>query len=111
MVHPDKCKHPRAKDAFEVIGAAQKQLMDEEARAKLAFMLSHAKGATVVVVGGGGWVGDAVQLCAAPATEHVIVQWRRSKPGIRAPLPLAVAAMLPIHQLPFLACPARVQRR
>ena len=45
MVHPDKCKHPRAKDAFEVIGAAQKALLDEEQRTKLAFLLSHAKGA------------------------------------------------------------------
>ncbi|KAL4445311.1 hypothetical protein ABPG77_011136 [Micractinium sp. CCAP 211/92] len=43
MVHPDKCKHPRAKDAFEVIGEAQKQLMDEEKRAKLSFLLQHAR--------------------------------------------------------------------
>ncbi|PSC75268.1 J domain-containing spf31 [Micractinium conductrix] len=43
MVHPDKCKHARAKDAFEVIGAAQKDLMDEERRNKLAFLLNHAK--------------------------------------------------------------------
>lgn len=43
MVHPDKCKHPRAKDAFEVIGAAQKELLDEEKRAKLEFLLNHAK--------------------------------------------------------------------
>lgn len=44
MVHPDKCKHARAKDAFEVIGEAQKQLLDEEKRAKLSFLLQHAKG-------------------------------------------------------------------
>lgn len=112
MVHPDKCKHPRAKDAFEVraaapppckllpgrrascclvavfavpccqlrwppalhapsavcaqqaclramllshafppahcasqvIGAAQKAILDEEQRAKLEFLLNHAKG-------------------------------------------------------------------
>lgn len=44
MVHPDKCKHPRAKDAFEVIGEAHKQLLDEEKRAKLSFLLQHAKG-------------------------------------------------------------------
>lgn len=43
MVHPDKCKHPRAKDAFEVIGEAHKQLLDEEKRAKLSFLLQHAK--------------------------------------------------------------------
>lgn len=44
MVHPDKCKHARAKDAFEVIGAAQKELLDEEKRVKLVFLLQHAKG-------------------------------------------------------------------
>ncbi|KAI3428741.1 hypothetical protein D9Q98_007564 [Chlorella vulgaris] len=43
MVHPDKCKHARAKDAFEVIGAAQKELLDEEKRVKLVFLLQHAK--------------------------------------------------------------------
>ncbi|PRW44555.1 J domain-containing spf31 [Chlorella sorokiniana] len=43
MVHPDKCKHPRAKDAFEVIGAAQKAILDEEQRKKLDFLLDHAK--------------------------------------------------------------------
>ena len=45
MVHPDKCRHPRAKDAFEVIGAANKDLQDEERLGKLAFLLNHAKGA------------------------------------------------------------------
>ena len=55
MVHPDKCKHARAKDAFEVIGAAVKDLEDEERRAKLSFLLNHAKGGWV-----GGWVGGLV---------------------------------------------------
>ena len=45
MVHPDKCRHPRAKDACEVIGAANKDLQDEERLGKLAFLLNHAKGA------------------------------------------------------------------
>lgn len=57
MVHPDKCKHPRAKDAFEVIGAAHKALLDEEQRAKLKFLLDHAKG------GWGGWVGGGQGGC------------------------------------------------
>lgn len=43
MVHPDKCKHPRAKDAFEIIGAAMKDVADEDKRAKLTFLLNHAK--------------------------------------------------------------------
>ena len=67
MVHPDKCRHARAKDAFEVIGAAHKVLLDEEQRAKLAFLLDHAKGGWVGVVCVGGWVGvrrsGCVWLC------------------------------------------------
>jgi DnaJ family protein C protein 8 len=47
MVHPDKCSHPRAKDAFEVVGAAQKDLLDEEQRKRLDFLLTFAKGAPV----------------------------------------------------------------
>ena len=58
MVHPDKCRHPRAKDAFEVIGAANKDLQDEDRLGKLAFLLNHAKGAVWVGGGvGGGGVG------------------------------------------------------
>ena len=44
MVHPDKCRHPRSKDAFEIIGHAQKELLDEERRKVLDFLLGHAKG-------------------------------------------------------------------
>lgn len=43
MVHPDKCKHPRAKDAFEVIGAAYKDLQDEEKCKGLDYVLGVAK--------------------------------------------------------------------
>lgn len=42
-VHPDKCSHPRAKDAFEIVGNAQKDLLNEEKRKTLDFLLSHAK--------------------------------------------------------------------
>lgn len=44
MVHPDKCRHPRAKDAFEVIGAAQKDLMDDDKRKGLDYVLGVARG-------------------------------------------------------------------
>jgi DnaJ family protein C protein 8 len=43
MVHPDKCTHPRAKEAFEVIGEAQKALLDDEKRTALVYLLNHAK--------------------------------------------------------------------
>ena len=42
-VHPDKCTHPRAKDAFEMIGHAQKELLNEEKRKGLDFLLGVAK--------------------------------------------------------------------
>lgn len=42
-VHPDKCSHPRAKDAFELIGNAQKELLNEEKRTSLDFLLNTAK--------------------------------------------------------------------
>ena len=42
-VHPDKCSHPQAKDAFEIIGHAQKELLNEEKRQSLDFLLGVAK--------------------------------------------------------------------
>lgn len=42
-VHPDKCTHPRAKDAFEIIGHAQKELLNEDKRKYLDFVLNIAK--------------------------------------------------------------------
>jgi DnaJ homolog subfamily C member 8 len=42
-VHPDKCSHPRSKDAFEIIGHAQKELLNEEKRKSLDFLLGVAK--------------------------------------------------------------------
>eukprot|EP00884_Botryococcus_braunii_P004679 jgi/Botrbrau1/14211/Bobra.0254s0001.1 len=43
LVHPDKCKHPLAKDAFEVLGNAQKQLLDEEKAHELRYVLTMAR--------------------------------------------------------------------
>ena len=44
MVHPDKCKHPRATDAFEVLGNANKSLTDEEHVRELRHALTLARG-------------------------------------------------------------------
>ena len=44
MVHPDKCKHPRATDAFEVLGNANKALSDEENVRELRHALTLARG-------------------------------------------------------------------
>ncbi|CAD7703164.1 unnamed protein product [Ostreobium quekettii] len=43
MVHPDKCSHPRAREAFEVLGEAHKLLLDGERREQLDFALGVAR--------------------------------------------------------------------
>ena len=44
MIHPDKCKHPLATSAFEVLGNANQQLQDEEAVRELRHVLNLARG-------------------------------------------------------------------
>uniref|UniRef100_A0A803LXM2 J domain-containing protein n=1 Tax=Chenopodium quinoa TaxID=63459 RepID=A0A803LXM2_CHEQI len=42
MVHPDKCKHPQAKEAFGALAKAQQQLLDSQER---EYVLSQVKSA------------------------------------------------------------------
>ena len=44
MVHPDKCKHPKAQDAFETLGQAQQQLNNDEKMKELIYVLTLARG-------------------------------------------------------------------
>ena len=44
LVHPDKCKHPRAQDAFEVLGHANKQLQEPDKVKELMYTLNLARG-------------------------------------------------------------------
>lgn len=44
MVHPDKCKHPKAQDAFETLGQAQQQLNNEDKMKELIYVLTLARG-------------------------------------------------------------------
>ena len=44
MIHPDKCKHPLATSAFEVLGNANQQLQNEEAVRELRHVLNLARG-------------------------------------------------------------------
>ena len=53
LVHPDKCKHPRAQDAFEVLGHAHKQMQDEGKLKELVYVLGLARGALVLVLHSG----------------------------------------------------------
>lgn len=43
LVHPDKCKHPSAKTAFDAIGQAQTLLGKEEVKRELDFNLTRAR--------------------------------------------------------------------
>ena len=45
MVHPDKCKHEKAKAAFDAIGQAQQLLGTEDVKRELDFNLGRAKDA------------------------------------------------------------------
>lgn len=87
MVHPDKCSHPKAKPAFEIIGEALKQLKDPERKRVLDEYLGVAKGApgwlaaclpaccrgSAVV---GGWTGSATRSTA----RAFFWDWRASSP-------------------------------
>ena len=42
-VHPDKCSHPKARDAFEMIVSAEKELLDKDKRERLDFILNAAR--------------------------------------------------------------------
>lgn len=44
MVHPDKCKHPQAKEAFGALAKAQQLLLDPKEREYLVSQINAAKG-------------------------------------------------------------------
>lgn len=43
LVHPDKCKHPKAPDAFHVLEQAYKTLMDPEKRRMYQRVMREAR--------------------------------------------------------------------
>ncbi|KAJ3108293.1 hypothetical protein HDU96_007563 [Phlyctochytrium bullatum] len=43
LLHPDKCKHPRATDAFEMLKKAESELMDDSKRAWLMGVVGEAR--------------------------------------------------------------------
>ena len=44
LVHPDKCRHPKAQDAFEMLGQAQQALNNEDKMRELRYVLTLAQG-------------------------------------------------------------------
>lgn len=45
LVHPDKCSHPRASDAFDILGQAQKALLEDDRLKELQYLVNMARGA------------------------------------------------------------------
>lgn len=45
LVHPDKCSHPRAGDAFDILGQAQATLMQDDRFKEIQYTVNMARGA------------------------------------------------------------------
>ncbi|KAJ3044920.1 hypothetical protein HDV00_000202 [Rhizophlyctis rosea] len=45
LLHPDKCKHPRAQEAFDVLKKAEAEITDDEKRPNLLALLRDARDA------------------------------------------------------------------
>lgn len=44
MVHPDKCQHPQAREAFEALGQAYQALNNEQKLKELKYVVTLAQG-------------------------------------------------------------------
>ena len=44
LVHPDKCSHPRAGDAFDILGQAQAALLEDDRFKELQYIVNMARG-------------------------------------------------------------------
>ena len=50
LIHPDKCKHPKATSAFEVLGHANSQLANEDFMREFRHTLNLARGMLCLLV-------------------------------------------------------------
>ena len=69
FIHPDKCKHPQAPDAFDRLKKAQTELMDEKARARLDEAIADAR---MLLIRERKWTVDNEEL----GTEEFRRDWR-----------------------------------
>lgn len=44
LVHPDKCSHPKASDAFDILGQAQAALLEDDRFEELQYVVNMARG-------------------------------------------------------------------
>jgi len=69
LIHPDKCKHPRAPDAFDRLKKAQEALLDEKERAKLDEAIADAR---MLLIREHKWTVDSEEL----KTDEFREEWR-----------------------------------
>jgi len=75
-VHPDKCTHAKASDAFEMLGQAHRDLMDEEKKHRLDLVLGMARDQVIKEWKKSAKNDAASQLAAAlHGIEHVMGTW------------------------------------
>ncbi|KAI9090051.1 hypothetical protein DFS34DRAFT_377887 [Phlyctochytrium arcticum] len=82
LLHPDKCKHPKAQDAFEVLKRAESELMDTEKRAVLLGIVKDSRDAVFkkkgikgpVDMGNERWVAMAADV---PLVTEIKLETRR----------------------------------
>ncbi len=75
-VHPDKCTHAKASDAFEMLGQAHRDLIDEEKKHRLDLVLGMAKDHVMKEWKKSAKNDAASQLAAAlHGMEHVMGTW------------------------------------
>ncbi|KAJ3217712.1 hypothetical protein HDU67_007408 [Dinochytrium kinnereticum] len=68
LLHPDKCKHPNAQDAFEMLKKAESELMDDGKRAWLMALIGEAR-IIVLKKKGIGVTGKPGAAAAIPSFE------------------------------------------
>ncbi|ORY38821.1 hypothetical protein BCR33DRAFT_720494 [Rhizoclosmatium globosum] len=78
LLHPDKCKHPRAQDAFEMLKKAESELMEEGKRNWLLGLV----GECVVFVGceGGGLQTKNLIKPTATSTANAVIPDEQKNP-------------------------------
>jgi len=75
-VHPDKCTHAKASDAFEMLGQAHRDLIDEEKKHRVDLVLGMAKDHVMKEWKKSAKNDAASQLAAAlHGMEHVMGTW------------------------------------
>ena len=113
MVHPDKCKHPKAQDAFETLGQAQQQINNEDKMKELIYVLTLARGD--FQLSPSDWMISACHSISCPFAERLVALFKANYnlllhlclhcTSVSAVLSVVHHCVWPLlqHQLPVLA--------